>query len=136
MLYFLSFQDNSQDQISSVTTEKSNEIDEDSASTDFGLKISSIASESKVGGSEVTEQNSINEEDNSETSNNDTTSDKGNSMENSSEIQDLKTFETLSDSKNEDLPILEVNVRKGTVNISVFQKDTSQETNYECGNLL
>ena len=77
MLYFLSFQDNSQDlQISSVTTEKSNEIDEDSASTDFGLKISSIASESKVGGSEVTEQNSINEDD-SETSNNDTTSDTG-----------------------------------------------------------
>ena len=77
MLYFLSFQDNSQDlQISSVTTEKSNEIDEDSASTDFGLKISSIASESKVGGSEVTEENSINEDD-SETSNNDTTSDTG-----------------------------------------------------------
>merc|ERR1712150_213847 len=60
-----------------------------------------------------------------------------NSMENSSEmIQDLKTFETLSDSKNEDMPILEVNVRKGTVNISVFQKDKSQGTNYECGNLL
>ena len=40
-------------------------------------------------------------------------------------------------SKNEeDMPILEVNVRKGTVNISVFQKDKSQETNYECGNLL
>ena len=58
-----------------------------------------------------------------------------NSMENSS-IQDLKTFETISDSKNEDMPILEVNVRKGTVNISVFQKDQSQETNYECGNLL
>merc|ERR1712150_351328 len=59
------------------------------------------------------------------------------SVENSSEmIQDLKTFETLSDSKNEDMPILEVNVRKGTVNISVFQKDKSQGTNYECGNLL
>ena len=68
--------------------------------------------------------------------NNDTSDTKSTSMENSSEIQDLKTFETLSDSKNEDLPILEVNVRKGTVNISVFQKDTSQETNYECGNLL
>ena len=72
MLYFLSFQDNSQDlQISSVTTEKSNEIDDgcDNASADFGLKISSIASESNVGS--VTEQNSINEND-SETSNNDT----------------------------------------------------------------
>ena len=64
--------------------------------------------------------------------------DNDNSMENSSTttIQDLKTFETISDSKNEDMPILEVNVRKGTVNISVFQKDQSQETNYECGNLL
>ena len=40
--------------------------------------------------------------------------------------------ETLSESKNENMPILEVNVKKGTVKISAFlQTDQSYETNYK-----
>ena len=40
--------------------------------------------------------------------------------------------ETLSESKNENMPMLEVNVKKGTVKISAFlQTDQSYETNYK-----
>ena len=40
--------------------------------------------------------------------------------------------ETLSESKNENMPILEVNVKKGTIKISAFlQTDQSYETNYK-----
>ena len=129
MLYFLSFQDNSQDQISSVTTEKSNEIDEDSASTDFGLKISSIASESKVGGSEVTEQNSINEDD-SETSNNDTTSDTGIKISSfaSSVNNDLsKNQEGSKNTESENTGIAHHDVEEESL---VVEEDSQEDQNF------
>ena len=129
MLYFLSFQDNSQDlQISSVTTEKSNEIDEDSASTDFGLKISSIASESKVGGSEVTEQNSINEDD-SETSNNDTTSDTGIKISSfaSSVKNDLSKNQEGKNSESENTGIKISNIAHHVGEESLVVEEDSQE---------
>ena len=128
-MYFLSFQDNSQDlQISSVTTEKSNEIDEDSASTDFGLKISSIASESKVGGSEVTEQNSINEDD-SETSNNDTTSDTGIKISSfaSSVKNDLSKNQEGKNSESENTGIKISNIAHHVGEESLVVEEDSQE---------
>ena len=54
-----------------------------------------------------------------------------NTTEESSSSLHIETIVSDYSKNEEDMPILEVNVKKGTVKISTFQTDLSQETNYK-----